>query len=116
MAKSMKPYRCGACDYIYDPVRGEPGQKIRPGTAFEELPADYTCPICGARPRAFLPLAERKGRYLCVACGYIYDPERGEPGRGIAPRTAFLDLPETYICPVCGAYAKVGKQAFIAID
>jgi rubredoxin len=51
-----------------------------------------------------------------VACGYIYDPERGEPKRGIAAGTAFRDLPESYICPVCGVYAKVGKQAFIAID
>jgi rubredoxin len=51
-----------------------------------------------------------------VACGYIYDPERGEPKRGIPPGTAFRDLPESYICPVCGVYAKVGKQAFIAID
>ncbi|MBP7410328.1 rubredoxin [Methanoculleus sp. 10] len=116
MAKSMQPYRCGVCGYIYEPGRGEPGQKIPPGTAFEELPADYTCPVCGAGPRSFLLLAVRTGRYLCVACGYIYDPERGEPKRGIAAGTAFRDLPESYICPVCGVYAKVGKQAFIAID
>ena len=51
-----------------------------------------------------------------VACGYIYEPERGEPKNGIPPGTAFKDLPADYMCPVCGAYAKVGKQAFIAID
>ncbi|NLZ30425.1 MAG: rubredoxin [Methanomicrobiales archaeon] len=116
MAKSIQPYRCGVCGYVYEPTRGEPGQKIPPGTTFEDLPADYVCPVCGAGSRAFLPLAERTGRYLCVACGYIYDPERGEPRHGYPPGTAFVDLPENYTCPVCGAYAKVGKQAFIAID
>jgi rubredoxin len=116
MAENTEPYRCSVCGYIYEPGRGEPGQKIPPGTAFEDLPADYVCPVCGAGSRSFLLLAERAGRYLCVACGYIYEPERGEPKNGIPPGTAFRDLPESYICPVCGAYAKVGKQAFIAID
>jgi rubredoxin len=116
MEKIMQPYRCGVCGYIYEPERGEPRQGIPPGTAFEELPADYTCPVCGAGPRSFLLLDVRRGRYLCVACGYIYDPERGEPKQGIPPGTPFQDLPESYICPVCGAYARVGKQAFIAID
>ncbi|MDD1707242.1 MAG: rubredoxin, partial [Methanoregulaceae archaeon] len=37
--------------------------------------------------------------YICEACGYIYDPARGEPKNGIPPGTAFEDLPNTYTCP-----------------
>ena len=42
-------------------------------------------------------------KYKCVVCGYIYDPEEGDPSVGIAPGTSFNDLPADYICPVCGA-------------
>ncbi|TAJ44539.1 rubredoxin [Methanofollis fontis] len=42
-------------------------------------------------------------RYQCMVCGYIYDPEKGDPDGGISPGTAFDDLPETWVCPVCGA-------------
>ncbi|MDD3932781.1 MAG: rubredoxin [Methanoculleus sp.] len=42
-------------------------------------------------------MAERAGRYLCVARGHIYEPERGEPKRGIAAGTAFRDLPDNYM-------------------
>ena len=47
-------------------------------------------------------------RYECDACGYIYDPEDGDPGNGIEPGTAFVDLPEDWTCPDCG----VGKEFF----
>lgn len=46
--------------------------------------------------------------YKCMACGYEYDPEKGDPENGIAPGTAFEDLPDTWVCPVCG----VGKDMF----
>ena len=42
-------------------------------------------------------------RYVCSVCGYVYDPEKGDPEHGIAPGTAFEDLPEDWVCPVCGA-------------
>ena len=42
-------------------------------------------------------------KYKCTICGYIYDPEEGDPSSGIDPGVAFKDLPEDYICPVCGA-------------
>ena len=41
-------------------------------------------------------------KYECEVCGYIYDPELGDPENGIAPGTAFEDLPEDWICPDCG--------------
>jgi len=41
-------------------------------------------------------------RYECV-CGYVYDPEIGDPENGIDAGTSFKDLPEDWVCPVCGA-------------
>ena len=42
-------------------------------------------------------------RYECTVCGYIYDPETGDPGTDIAPGTPFDKLPDDWVCPVCGA-------------
>ena len=42
-------------------------------------------------------------KYECGPCGYVYDPAEGDPDNGIAPGTAFEDLPEDWVCPVCGA-------------
>jgi rubredoxin len=41
-------------------------------------------------------------KWVCVPCGYVYDPEEGDPNNGIDPGTAFEDLPEDWVCPVCG--------------
>lgn len=41
-------------------------------------------------------------KYECDVCGYIYDPELGDPENGVEPGTAFEDLPEDWICPDCG--------------
>lgn len=41
-------------------------------------------------------------KYKCVVCGYIYDPELGDPDGGIAAGTDFKDIPNDWICPVCG--------------
>jgi len=41
--------------------------------------------------------------YYCSTCGYIYDPEKGEPRRGAAPGTSFEDLDPYFRCPSCGA-------------
>ena len=117
--KKMKRYRCTVCEYVYDPMRGEPKNDIKPGTAFEDLPSSYVCPVCGARAKigksAFVAM-DTPSRYRCAACDYIYNPERGEPKNGIKPGTAFEDLPDTYVCPVCGVYAKIGKSAFLPIE
>lgn len=44
----MEKYRCIICDYIYDPKAGDPDHGVSPGTRFEDLPADWVCPECGA--------------------------------------------------------------------
>jgi rubredoxin len=43
----MDKWRCIPCDYVYDPAEGDPDGGISPGTAFEDLPDDWECPICG---------------------------------------------------------------------
>ncbi|HAN20940.1 MAG: rubredoxin [Clostridiales bacterium GWF2_36_10] len=50
-------------------------------------------------------------KYEC-SCGYIYDPAVGDPDSGIAPNTKFEDLPDDWVCPVCG----LDKSAFTPID
>ncbi|MCP4113289.1 MAG: rubredoxin [Desulfobacteraceae bacterium] len=42
-------------------------------------------------------------KYLCTVCGYLYDPEQGDPDNGVDPGTKFEDLPTDWECPICGA-------------
>ena len=43
-------------------------------------------------------------KYQCKVCGYVYDPEEGDPDSGIAPGTPFEDVPDDWYCPVCNVY------------
>ena len=47
-------------------------------------------------------------KYVCVVCGWVYDPAVGDPESGIAPGMAFEDIPDDWVCPLCG----VGKDDF----
>jgi len=47
-------------------------------------------------------------KYVCIACGYIYDPEMGDPDNGVDAGTKWEDVAEDWLCPVCG----VGKDQF----
>jgi rubredoxin len=51
----MKKYRCTICGYIYDEAEGDPDNGIAPGTKWEDLPADWVCPMCGAGKDEFSP-------------------------------------------------------------
>ncbi len=51
-------------------------------------------------------------KYVCDLCGYEYDEAAGEPKNGIAPGTKFEDLPDDYVCPLCGA----DKDSFSPAD
>jgi len=42
-------------------------------------------------------------QWICTSCGFIYDPEEGDPDGGIPPGTQFDEIPDTWFCPVCGA-------------
>ena len=46
-------------------------------------------------------VSTRMAKYVCTVCGYIYDPEAGDPDGGIAPGTAFEDIPDDWVCPEC---------------
>jgi len=41
-------------------------------------------------------------KYRCTRCGHIYDPQKGDPEHGVAPGTAFENLPDNWVCPECG--------------
>ena len=49
----MDKYVCNPCGWIYDPTVGDPENGIEAGTAFENLPEDWVCPLCGADKEAF---------------------------------------------------------------
>ncbi len=49
----MKKYKCSVCGYIYDPEVGDPDNGFEAGTAFEDLPDDWTCPDCGVEKDMF---------------------------------------------------------------
>ncbi len=56
-AAAMKKYLCSACDYEYDPALGDPEHGIPAGTAFEDIPDDWRCPVCGISKDAFVPMS-----------------------------------------------------------
>lgn len=51
-------------------------------------------------------------KYVCDVCGYVYDPINGDPDSGIVAGTAFEDIPEDWVCPLCG----VGKDEFSVLE
>lgn len=51
--KTLDRYECGACGYVYEPVKGDSTAKVSAGTAFTDLPADWRCPVCGVRTTRF---------------------------------------------------------------
>lgn len=125
--EKVRRYKCRLCGYIYSTAMGEPHNGIPRGTAFDDLPDTYVCPVCGFQGKGkigkwgfdeWLPT-----RYLCSMCDYIYDEKRGEPHRGIKPGTKFEDLPDDYVCPVCATdpkirlqFGKVLKQGFSPLN
>jgi len=48
-------------------------------------------------------------KYKCTVCGHVYDPLTGDPDSGVAPGTAFEDIPDEWVCPICG----VGKGDYV---
>ncbi len=52
------------------------------------------------------------GKYICDICGYVYEPDAGDPDNGVEPGTPFEDIPDTWLCPECG----VGKDSFSPVE
>lgn len=57
-------------------------------------------------------MADKNTQYVCDICGYIYDPSQGDPEVGVAAGTSFADLPEDWVCPLCG----VDKTSFSPVN
>ena len=80
---------------------------------FEDLPTSWVCPECQSKKEHFEKVEEKKhleemkrkgvDRWRCKPCDYIYDPEIGDPDGGISPGVKFEDLPDDWVCPLCGA-------------
>jgi rubredoxin len=51
-------YQCNLCEYAYDPAVGDPDNGIAPGTAFEDLPDDWECPLCFVGKDEFTPIED----------------------------------------------------------
>ena len=68
--------------------------KVKRGTTPKTAPS-YIEPRKGVAPKV--------AKYECTVCGYIYDPELGDPDGGIKPGTPFEEIPDDWVCPVCGA-------------
>jgi rubredoxin len=101
----------------------EPGKPFRPfsciswikkmtkqtGTDFTEQATHTTlCVLYPDRPSREAHCM----RYLCTNCGYIFDETRGDPDNGIAAGTAFAELPDDWVCPIC----YVSKANFDPLD
>ena len=109
----MKKHTCGVCGWEYDGPE-----------AFDALPDDYVCPVCGAGKEVFeaseeaeAPAAapaddDPKAMYQCQVsnCGYIYRPDKGDRKSKTPAGTSFADLPDDWHCPVCGAGKKMFKK------
>ena len=115
----MKKYVCTLCRWEYDPAAGDPDSGIAPGTAFEDIPEDWVCPVCGASKADFEAVegeAEKTESDMAMwqcqmsNCGYIYRPEKGDRKGKIPAGTSFEDLPDDWHCPVCGAGKKMFKK------
>ena len=50
-------------------------------------------------------------KYVCTVCGYVYDEAEGAPDQGIAAGTAFADLPDDFVCPLCGVDKDMFEEA-----
>jgi rubredoxin len=50
-------------------------------------------------------------KYVCILCGYVYDPETGDPDNNIEQGTPFDQLPEDWVCPTCGANKDMFEKA-----
>lgn len=70
------------------------------------LESDQSSELKCLHVRHIFPLekeVEKMTKYVCSVCGYVYDPEAGDPDNGIQPGTPFEKLPDDWVCPVCGA-------------
>lgn len=129
-----KIWECQVCAWIYDEAKGWPEDGIAPGTRWEDIPDDWLCPECGVGKDDFDMVAISESEttpaavavakqdthsetieysiWECQVCSWVYDESKGWPEDGIAPGTAWQDIPKDWLCPECG----VGKSDFEMIE
>ena len=54
----MTKWRCTVCDYVYDPAQGDPANDVAAGTAWEDVPDDWVCPVCSVGKDLFEEVSE----------------------------------------------------------
>jgi flavin reductase (DIM6/NTAB) family NADH-FMN oxidoreductase RutF/rubredoxin len=87
------------CDIIDDkkPMTYDYYHKVKGGLS------PKTAPTYIAKEKDREKEEEKMDKYVCTVCGWIYDPEKGDPDGNIKPGTKFEDIPDDWVCPVCGA-------------
>jgi rubredoxin/flavin reductase (DIM6/NTAB) family NADH-FMN oxidoreductase RutF len=78
----------------YRDVKG--GRTPRTAATYQEIKKSL-------KQKTTVSKGDKAMKYKCLMCGYIYDPAKGDPENGIDPGTEFEDLPDTWVCPECGA-------------
>jgi len=86
-------------------------REVIKGHSPENSPTHLTDKVEASVSKAAVSTSTSK-KYQCVVCGYIYDPDEGDPHSGIEPGTAFEDIPDDWCCPICG----VSKKDFYPVD
>jgi flavin reductase (DIM6/NTAB) family NADH-FMN oxidoreductase RutF/rubredoxin len=94
---------CDVHDGAAEPMTYSYYHSVKGGKAPKSAPTYQA-----AEPPKPAAATEKAARYTCTVCGYIYDPEKGDPDGKIKAGTPFEDLPADWVCPVCGA----GKDKF----
>ncbi len=81
-----------------EPMTYDYYHKVKGGKASKNAPT-YIKEGTAAKEEQTTPAT----RYVCSVCGYVYDPANGDPDGGVAPGTQFEDIPDSWVCPICGA-------------
>ena len=83
------------------PMTYEYYHKIKGGKSPKAAPTYVKEEGAAGKPAEAAP--GKAAKYTCSVCGYVYDPEQGDPAGGVKPDTFFESLPDAWVCPVCGA-------------
>ena len=88
----MKQYECDVCGYVYDEAAGDPDNGVAPGTKWEDLPADWVCPLCGVGKDEF---TFRSGTFLFAVQAASWRSVIRLRRAGILGRTRSSSVPST---------------------
>jgi rubredoxin len=93
---------CGGTKKCFRPLVGEGSTKADCELPTVESGEELTATAAPANNGSDKENSDME-KYVCNICGYVYDPEAGDPDNDVAPGTSFADIPEDWVCPICGA-------------